>query len=104
MGENHKENGDFTNLDFSQSINKTCLPTWLRNLQNIPKSERTSLKIYRKKDHKECYVTTNEQSQLVASDGKSMFVLAEEKWEVPASTLEILNKPIKPPATGLGKK
>ena len=104
MGEHHKENGDFTNFDFSQSMNKTCLPIWLRNLQNIPESERTSLKIYRKKDHKEWFVTTNAQGQLAAFDGKSTFILAEEKWEVPAATLEILNKPIKPPDTGIGKK
>jgi hypothetical protein len=71
--------------------------TWGKNVKEIPDNERKSLVIYEikkeQKDPTEYYVTLNEQEQLVASNGKSGFLLEGRTWDVPNSTLEVLNKP-----------
>ncbi len=85
-------------IDFGISTYRMeAFPVWLRNIKDMSEDDRKSLTIYRKKDHGKFYVTTHKEdpSLLVAKDEKNQFVLDGEKWEVPASTLEILNNPIK---------
>lgn len=82
------------------STKMRVLPAWLKNIQEMPESERKKLIISliknREKDSTEYHVTLNEQNQLVASDGKNSLLLEGRTWDVPNSTLEVLNKP---PAT-----
>lgn len=100
MSEHHKENMDLTSFNFIQPMNLTFLPGWLRNLESMPEEDRATLEIYMAGNDKTKYtLTTNEQGDLVAYDGKSKLLLAGHEWKVPSATLEKLNKP-KPPAPG----
>ncbi len=110
MGEQQKENMDFTRFDFSQPMNLTFMPGWLRNLESMSPEDRATLKIYmiskkrdaeeKKEEEKVEYtITTNNEGDLVAFDGKSGLLLNGREWKVPSATLEKLNKP-KPPAPG----
>lgn len=72
--------------------------TWTQNVQKMSEDNRKSLSIYliqnKEKNPTEYHITLNEQGQLVASDGKNGLLLEGRVWEVPNSTLEILNNPL----------
>lgn len=82
------------------STKMRVLSVWLKNVREIPEGERENLTISLiknregEKDPTTYHVTLNEQDQLVASDGKNGFLLVDKTWEVPNSTLEVLNKPL----------
>jgi len=104
MGEHFKNSEEDGNtsavFDFSMTTERMkVFIGWMRNLKEMSDEERKLMIIFliknKQKDPTEYYVTLNEQNQLVATDGKNSLMLEGKKWEVPAVTLETLNKPKK---------
>lgn len=108
MSEHHEENRGMKKFDFrefSHESGDSVLPAWEQRLKSMPKEEWATLVIYlidssvdlkgkAKEEKIECTLATNAEGQLVAFDkkGNNKFMLDGRKVEVPASTLDILNK------------